>query len=365
MKVLFVSLMRIGDFLMHVKIADSYRKKHTEVEIHFLVNDIIGVEFEKIFPFIFFHRFPRFKYQKMINSFETPLMYPFWDLKKNIKALFACGYDEIIDLTYQQISTQFLNMIPAPRKRGVFSWEPFITSDNYIKKFINKMHEPTSKVHYLEHLKKIAGVDLELYSSSGDKTSKLVLFQISTSDAKKNYDLVKWKRIIDKLSDQFSDYCFKIICSHEEFLAYKTFFNVSQLESGDFLNAYELLKQASLLVTLDTALKHLATWTKTSTLELSSGRSHPFKTAAFQAGNYILSAEMNCRPCQHSLDCPYNRNFCQDSIAENKIVNFVSEWIQNQTVSEFSFRTLNQGSRFRMEANCNLSRGEEWNEISM
>lgn len=350
---------------MHAKIADSYRKKHGDVEIHFLVNDIIGAEFEKIFPFICFHRFSRFRYQKMINSFETPLMYPFWDLKKNLKALFASDFDDVIDLTYQRISTQFLNMIPAIRKIGVFSWEPFISSDNYIKDFINKMHKSTSKVHYLEHLKMIAGVDLELHSCSVDKTSKLVLFQVSTSDSKKNYDLDKWKRIIDKLTKIYPDFIFKIICSHEEFLAYKTFFNLSQIEVGNFLNAYELLKQARLLVTLDTAIKHLASWTATPTLELSIGSSHPFKTAAFQAGNYIISAEMNCRPCQHSLVCPHHRNLCQDSIVEKKIVTFVSEWIQNQAIREFSFRTLNQSSHFRMEANCNLSKGEEWNEISM
>ncbi len=344
---------------MHVKIADSYRKKHVEVEIHFLVNDIIGAEFEKIFPFICFHRFSRFKYQKMINSFETPLLYPFWDLKKNLKDLFARGFDEVIDLTYQRISTQFLNLIPAARKRGVFSWEPFIASDNYIENFINKMHESTSKVHYLDHLKKIAGVDLELDSCSVDKTSKLVLFQVSTSDTKKNYDLDKWKRIIDKLTEKCPDFIFKIICSHEEFFSYKTIFNVSQLEAGNFLNAYELLKQARLLVTLDTAVKHLAAWTATPTLELSIGSSHPFKTAAFQAGNYIISAEMNCRPCQHSLDCLFHRNLCQDAIIEKKIENFVSDWIQNQTVRDYSFRTLCQGSRFMMEANCNLSKSEQ------
>lgn len=345
MKILFISLLRIGDFLMHVMIADAYRKKHSDCDIHFLVNDLIGKDFERLFPFITFHRFERFNYQKMINSFETPLLYPFWSLRKQITTLNGLNFDTIIDLTYQDTASSFLNLINAKNKKGVISWKPFVsTDDELIKKFIMANHDSHSNIHYLDHLKKIADVDLDIKSSIKNK-NEFILFQISTSDTKKNYDILKWKSVINRVSEQFPNYLFQILCSKDDFPILKKTFNSSQLVVTDFYQTYDLLKEASLLVSLDTSIKHLAALTQTPTLEISIGSSHPVKTAAYLAGNYILSADMNCRPCSHSSSCPHIRNKCQDDIKEEQIIDFINKWICDETITDYSYRTINKNSQ--------------------
>lgn len=341
MKVLFISLLRIGDFFMHLQLADAYQKQNASSEIHFLTNDLISDEVKSLFPQYRYFSFDRFQMQKDINTFETPLLYPVWSLQNTLAALNAEGYDLVIDLTYQKQSEHFLNLINAKEKIGVLSWENrhFVGSDK-IETFLTDFTNKKSNTHYLDGLKKILNIELTPAKANKAEYSKLISFQVSTSDLKKNYDLLRWKKIIQTIKFHLPDYQVKIFCTPKEAESFKRHFSREDIMPSGFANVYNVLKETALLVSLDTSVKHLASIVRTPVLELSIGSSHPTKTAAYSEGNYILSALQTCRPCDHSTKCPYLRNLCQDSISEKTVSDFVINWANNLKLTHFDIRTI-------------------------
>lgn len=355
MKVLFISLLRIGDFFMHLQLADAYQKQNPNADIHFLTNDLISDGVKTLFPQYKYFSFDRFQIQKDINTFETPLLYPVWSLQQTLASLNAENYDLVIDLTYQKQSEHFLNLIEAKEKIGVLSWEKQLFSGSEkIQKFLTDFANKKKNTHYLDELKKVLDVDLKPLVTDKRSHSKLIAFQVSTSDLKKNYDLLRWKKIIQTIKFQLPEYQIKIFCTPKEADVFKRHFSKEDILPSGFGNVYGVLKEACLLVSLDTSVKHLAALTQTPVLELSIGSSHPTKTAAYSEGNYILSALQTCRPCDHSAKCPYLRNLCQDSISEKTVSDFVINWVHNLKLTHFDMRTTIRDN------NLGFEKGKLW-----
>lgn len=350
MKVLFISLLRIGDFFMHLQLAEAYQKENPEAEIHFLTNDLISDEVKKLFPMYKYFSFDRFQLQTEINTFETPILYPVWSLQQVLADLNAESYDQILDLTFQKQSEHFLNLIDAKNKFGVISWENKIFSgSNGIADFINDFTNKKNLTHYLDHLKSLLDIEMRPRKPVKRDQSKIIAFQVATSDSKKNYDLSRWKKIIHNVKMQLPDFQIKILCTAKELDNFKRHFAKEDLQPGGFATVYSVLKEASLLVSLDTSVRHLAALTETPVLELSIGSSHPTKTAAYSEGNYILSATQTCRPCDHSSKCPYLRNLCQDSISEKMVSDFVINWANNLKLTHFDIKTVSQDNNLGFE----------------
>lgn len=349
MKVLFLSLLRIGDFFMHLQLADAYRKKYPEAEIHFLVNDLISDEIKSLFPYYKYYSFNRFELQKSINTFEAPLLYPVWELKSVVEELNAENYDLVVDLSYQKQATSFLNLIEAKDKIGVLDWEKGKFSSFEVEKFLNTFSDRKSNTHYLDELKKILHLDLRPEKALNRSSSKIISFQITTSDSKKNYDLSRWKKVIQSIKQALPEYQVQIFCTPKEYEVFKRHFAKEDLLQSGFRKIYEVLKESKLLVSLDTSTKHLAALTQTAVLELSIGSSHPFKTSSYGVENYILSAHQTCRPCEHSSKCPYLRNLCQDSIQEKRISDFVINWCRSEKNMTYDAKTVHQNDLLGFE----------------
>ena len=355
MKVLFLSLLRIGDLLMHIRLMEGYRQQNPKAEIHVLVYDLIPYEFRNLFPWIEFHYFHRYAMQKQINTFEQPLLYPLLQGKMIINQLNGMNFDKIIDLTFQKFSAKILSLLISPDKVGVYHWSPFQSHNNDLNlKFITQMLDPHNDIHYLDLLKKLLKVNIDIESASLNDHD-LVLFQIQTSDSKKNLDLIKWKKTIDLLKDKFPTKKFKILLGKDDFKKMTFYFSKSDLIVANFYESKRLLEESNLLVTLDTSIKHLAVYSKTPTLEISVGSSHPNKTAGYQEGNYIFSSNSECRPCSHHSSCQFERNICQDVITDKPIYDFVSCWLEkNQLINQFTFKTVIS------EKNLKFQKGDLW-----
>lgn len=349
MKVLFLSLLRIGDFFMHLQLADAYRKKHPDADIHFLVNDLISDEIKSLFPYYKYYSFNRFELQKSINTFEAPLLYPVWELKSVVEALNSEEYDLIADLSYQKQGTLFLNLIDSKEKMGVLDWERRIYTNPEVESFLSHFSNKKHSVHYLDELKKVLGLELLPQESKTKSSSKIISFQLTTSDTKKNYDLSRGKVVIQAVKQALPDYQLQIFCTEKEYDLFKRHFAKEDLLQSGFRKIYEVLMESKLLVSLDTSIKHLAALTQTPVLELSIGSSHPFKTASYNTKSYILSAHQTCRPCDHSSKCPYLRNLCQDSIFEKRISDFVIKWCRNERHIIYDAKTVLQGDSLGFE----------------
>lgn len=344
MKVLFASLSRIGDYIQHMLVVRAWSQKHPDVEVHILVNDLIPDDLMRMNAQYKHIVFPRFEYQRKINQVATPLMYPFLSLRKVVQQLRTESYDRLFDLSLQTQSAAFLRLIDEQ-----FKYSPLEM------KLIHQYLNVNDSTHLVDILKHAYDLDLHPRASIAGKT-KRVLFQVTTSDEKKNIDLPRWIPLVESLRTNFRSLEILVLGSYQEQKKLRTIFKKTELLACSFAELSHFLDDETKLVSLDTSIKHFAAWFQVPTVEISVGSSHYLKNAAYQTGNYIFSADFHCRPCGHSGACPLGRNQCQDQIEFEDLNYFLSDWIQNSLSSAYSYKTWNQNG------NLSMKRGEQWNQ---
>lgn len=343
MKVLFASLSRIGDYLQHLAVVRAWSIENPDFEVHILVNDLIPTDLLRMNSKFKHLILPRFEYQNRINQVSTPLLYPFWSLRKLVQQLRAENYVQLVDLTYQAQSLAFLKLV----KPGFSYTEKEVS-------LINEYLNLSDEGHLIDKIKVIHDISMqpkEIVSS----VAKRVLFQVTTSDSKKNIDLPKWRVLIDELKSDFSSLEFLVLGSPAERKNLSQIFSPSELITCTFHELESLMDSEARLVSLDTSLKHFAAEYRVPTVEISVGSSHWIKNAAYQSGNYIFSADFHCRPCVHSQACPLGRNQCQDAIDFKLLRGFIARWVVDADVESFSMKTKVRNR------NLSIQRGDQWN----
>jgi ADP-heptose:LPS heptosyltransferase len=344
MKVLFASLSRIGDYIQHMQIVQAWSLAHPSAEVHVLVNDLIPTDLMRMNSQFTHIVFPRFEYQKRINQVSTPLIYPFLSLRKIIKRLQTERYDQLIDLSLQAQSATFLKLI---NPGFAYSQQEIAAVNDYLKK--------DEEIHLIDKIKRAHGLALKPKAAISTGTNR-ILFQVTTSDLKKNIDLPRWKPLIEKMRSDFSSKEIFVVGASQERSLLQEVFKKSELLICGFTQLSHLLDSKTKLISLDTSIKHFAALFQTPIVEISVGSSHWIKNAAYQTGNYIFSADFHCRPCVHSVKCPLGRNQCQDSINFDELQTFVSEWVENGQPDVYPAQTET------LNGNLSIQRGEKWNQ---
>ncbi len=344
MKVLFASLSRIGDYIQHMALVQAWSLAHPDVDVHVLVNDLIPGDLMRMNAQFKHIVFPRFEYQKRINQVTTPLLYPFLNLRQIIRQLRSENYDDLFDLSQQAQSAIFLRLID----------EQFGYSNREVK-LIGEYLNVSDETHLIDKLKQAYEVQMTPQAAIAGKT-KRILFQVTTSDEKKNIDLSRWLPLVEALRSDFKSIDLMVLGSRQEQAKLQSVFKKSELLLCNFTELSHVMDSETKLVSLDTSIKHFATWFRVPTLEISVGSSHWIKNAAYQTGNYVFSADFHCRPCMHSSACPWGRNQCQDQIDFADLNYFINDWVQNSTPALYPHKTAN------FNGNLSIQRGDKWNQ---
>jgi ADP-heptose:LPS heptosyltransferase len=349
MKILFASLSRIGDYIQHMLVVQAWAKAHPMAEVHVVVNDLIPMDLMRMNAQFQHFVLPRFDYQKRINHFKTPLVYPFLNLRKLVEQLRFEKYDRVVDLSFQAQSVAFLKLVDAGY--GYSEVE---------KKMIGEYLNPAESVHLVDKLKSVHGLEIAPKGSVNSGTQRL-LFQITSSDVKKNIDLPRWKDLVDSVRAGYPSIELAVIGSRSEAKLLQQVFPKSKIFVCNFTELSQALNSETKLISLDTSIKHFAALYQVPTVEISVGSSHWIKNAAYQEGNFIYSADMGCRPCLHSVSCPFGRNQCQDKINFNELNQFVGEWIENSQQTSFPMVTIKQDGNLSV-LRVQAQQGEKWNQ---
>ncbi|MBL7557388.1 MAG: hypothetical protein JNM24_16290 [Bdellovibrionaceae bacterium] len=349
MKILFASLSRIGDYIQHITVVKAWAVVNPTAEVHVLVNDLIPADLMRMNSQFKHIVVPRFEYQKRINQVGTPLMYPFLGLRRVVQQLQGEKYHKVVDLSLQYQSAAFLKIIDPG----------FFYTQNEIQA-INEYVNPADQTHLIDKLKVAHGVELAPKEANNGFTKRLLL-QVTTSDKKKNIDLPKWKSLVEMMRTDFKSIDLKVISSRAEAKQLQTVFSKSELFICNFAELSHALDAETKLISLDTSIKHFATLFGVPTLEISVGSSHWVKNAAYQTGNYIFSAQLDCRPCFHSSACPYGRNQCQDTISFNELNQFVGEWITGSRPTVFPMVSEARDGNLSVSEASN-QRGVKWKQ---
>ncbi len=349
MKILIMSMLRLGDILLATPVIDGLRRRYPRAEIHLLIN----AQFAGLAPMLKHvtkvHLFDRRGYQEAIGSYDIPILEPLDRLDHFVSGLSAEKFDRVINLTQNKISGYLLGMIESPDKVGLClespgrasfgsSWfryledhvasgqgEIFHFSDVFV--YGSDITDLRRGLRVWETQRGQAEAD-EILGQQKD----FVLVQALSSDVKKNWEQ---KKLVECLGQ------FQLSYPNCEVFLMGAEFEKTQLESLNqglreagvksslaicsFEGAFSLLKRAKLLLTMDTATKHLASATQVPVVELCLGSSDPRKTGVYQSQAIVVQSKVACTPCPHSSGCSQESFKCSESLPAGLVAMLMCE----------------------------------------
>lgn len=323
MKVLFMSLSRIGDFFQHCQLINNYLIENPYDEIHVLTNDLVGKEKFLLLPKVKFWILPRFQYQQWSNLESVPLLMPYWHLKQLLTNLRDQNFTKVYDLSLQTSSRKLLKII-----------KPNNTFEAWQVKLINEQASGLDPIPNLEFLGQLYKTNVIPHPARNLNKVERIIFQLASQDLKKQIDLVKWDQLILRIESLFPDKKIVVLSAKSEFKIFSRIFG-NRVWLCDFTQIMDLfLLSNSLLISVDTSIKHLATHFRIPTVEVAIGGSHPIENIGYQTGNIILESKDDCYPCFHSSACSFGRNKCQDSVSLEKIIEILQVISGEKCLSE-------------------------------
>lgn len=332
MNILMISLLRAGDLLMHIKAIETLAK-NPKANIYILTHrQNKGLEF--LFPWIkkaFY--FDRDLVQKSQKENFLPFDSGFLHTMRLISEINEVNFQSVYNFTNTKISAILLSLINGKNKIGlVHKGNQFTVQDpNRWIQYLN--HTESSKFHMIDVFKNSIIETQGHYSISVKENTigreKTICIQPLTSDVKKNWPLQKWKTLIDELKVKFSDHKIVILSANSEktklFDSLKN--HIPNIFVSSYKEAYDLINSSSLLITGDTSIKHLASFSDTPVLELVLGSARHSETGVYSNQGYLIFKPVACQPCRHSCQCEHFF-VCQNPISVNDVISATSYILQ-------------------------------------
>ena len=358
MKILVVSLLRIGDIVLSTPVLRGLRERHPNAEIHLLINS----QFKQVAPLIpYVNRtlmFERGEMQKGLGDIQTPIFESYERLQSLVEDLNSENYDWIINLTHSRLSGWLLSLLPAKKKTGLCldgAGQAGFGSNwfRYLNNQVDVQGEET--FHFTdifrfalelgeEGLNRPALVETEegLRESqnflntidSGDVDKPVMAVQVLTSDVKKDWGVEKYAQALQQFQRVHPNVHIAVVGAPFERDRLVPLMRTLE-EQGvraslailSFEGAFSLLKskRCALLLTGDTSIKHLASAARTPTVELCLGSSDPHRTGSYLQGSVIVKSREACAPCVHSSPCHRETHACAKRIPAGVVAMVISE----------------------------------------
>jgi len=340
LKILVLSLLRLGDLLMQKSLLASAKKKFPQAEIHFLIHrDFQSVQ--SLIPEVErFHFFERQEWSCWINQMEVPLLKPVKALDTLIQGLNENKFDQVWNWTHQKGSAYLMELIDAPVKvglqtiKGRFSFENSTALRRFNDEFVQLNH---SGPHGIEHLAAITDLEVpppqKVRRSLSSNKENLIFIQPLTSDTKKNWGLQHFREWMDlhlKVRPQDQVY---VLGSPSERGLLEEEFTQSSVKTVSLNEAKHLLANGDLLISADTAIKHLGSLQGIQILELAFGSAQPMKTGAWIDESYAIISDVPCSPCFHSQNCSQLSHLCGERFTPAELFEHILALIEGRTHS--------------------------------
>lgn len=327
MKILVISLLRLGDVIQQTSLLEGLKEKHPQAEVHLLVNKQFH-QVEKILSGSIqkFFYFDREALQRGLGEAEFNILWSFKRLESLIQDLDQQNYDIVYNLTHNKLSAYLSGALNAKEKKGLhFEGGSFKGLDNQWFKYFNENFSGTqeSLFNYTELLSHSFQIPVKAGVQRTATKSRLILFQCLTSDSKKNWSLASFAQLKKEIESCLNDYKVCVLGTPSEKEQLGLYFKEEDLLIADLAEVNRYLARAALLVTGDTSIKHMAVQMKTPLVEIALGSSDPSKTGAdLQA--LVLSSSVPCAPCKHSQPCSQKSHLCGESISVMTV--FTAVW---------------------------------------
>lgn len=330
MKILVLSLLRLGDIIQQIPLFNGLREKYPGAQIHLLLNKQFK-SVEKILDGVVDHYvyFDRESIQKGLGVSQYNILWSYSQVENLMQELNQNSYDVVFNFTHNKLSAYLMGALNVTDKRGLHQSEGrFQGLSNRWLKYFNERFSGTqpSLFHYVEILSKSFDIPAKPSSPVLKRKNKLILLQCLTSDSKKNWKLDKFLELKHAIESSLVDYEVYVIGAPFEREVLLKVFAERDLLICDLVEARKHLQNADLLVTGDTSIKHLAAQMGTPIVEIAIGSSDPAKTSAYSRQAVTIKSSVPCAPCIHSQSCAQSSHLCAEDIAVETV--FSAVWDQ-------------------------------------
>jgi ADP-heptose:LPS heptosyltransferase len=332
LKTLVVSLLRAGDILMQRPLLASLKGQNPSSEIHILMNDEVSwiaplINADKV------HFFPRKTLQRLMGEADHHIVRANQELQNFFEALNQEFYDEILNLTHTRLSAFISEEIQAPIKKGLVSAGQKIGGlDNAWMKLFNDRFASSVDFgfHYSEILAESFGIELNYPQTQKRDEFKRIFLQVYTSDSKKNWNILNFRQLLDKLYSLAPDLRFQVLATEKEKEILRNYFEEEEICTWNMVELSREFCASDILITGDTSVMHLAAQNGTQVIELALGSSDPWRTGPLGEGHIVLQPRAACYPCPHSKPCRQISHLCGDDLSAKFVSRIVDALINNK-----------------------------------
>ncbi len=343
MKILVVSLLRLGDTVMATSVIPGLKEKYKGCQIDFLIND----EVQHIVPVVAgvnkFHVFDRSLLQLGLASASRNVFEPLERLNRLLDSIKDENYDLVVNLTHNKLSAWIMAAIDCKEKLGIEIRPNGVVAFGspwfrYLNDYLTSSR--TDIFHFIDVFAYALGLNdlsrrISVQSTPEgqkeaaqilDGVGRFVAVQPLTSDIKKNWGTDRFIETCRLLSKLDHDLTMVIVGSPSERLEIQSLVGTlkdkgvpCRMAVCSVPGLVGVLSRAQLTITGDTATKHFAAAVCERVLELSLGSSAYAKTGVYAAGSVILQSREPCAPCGHRTVCPYPIHPCAARMSEDLV----------------------------------------------
>lgn len=343
MKILVVSLLRVGDLLQQVPLLQGLRHKYAQAEIHLMINrqcegisDLLNTFVDQI------HFFEREQYLKRVSQ-QTPLLERVSAIQAALSVLPV--FDIAFNFSHTRLSVDVIDAISAKEIKGLHrnSEGMMDLQGNRWLQYYNECFSGNRKSFFHGNEILSGAFDIQAQKLEIDfRSSDLIVFQCFTSDIKKNWSLRNFKALKDMILESYPNCRIQILCALHEKKVLLEYFAEEEVIDCTFSEAFSILKEAKALVSVDTSIKHLGALAQVPILEINLGGSDVVKTGAYSQKTWNVHADVGCYPCVHSQNCSQKSQICSDEISTLKAFNRFQELMESkpQLQKESNYRKV-------------------------
>ncbi len=365
MKILVVSLLRLGDLIQQIPLIEGIQYQYPDAEIDILINkqfshaqSLLAGRVSRVI------HFDREALQKGLGEANYNIMWSHGKLKTLLADLSASNYDQVYNFTHTKLSAFLIGGIVAKKKIGLSHAQGrFQGLENPWLRYFNDQFsgQGPSLFHYVEILGKAFDLPVQKPNSlAAMPRKKRILLQCLTSDSKKNWGLDKFLGLKNEIENSLVDFKVQILGAPFERETLLEVFSEKDLLIADLAEVRALLKEFDLLVTGDTSIKHLAAQVGLPIVEIVLGASDLSKTGAFQKDSVAITAKLPCAPCVHSKPCSQSSHLCADTITVGRVFEAVWEMLSREASAVIADRDFD-----RMVFEKHFDRGETRTRLNL
>lgn len=346
MKILVLSLLRIGDIVLSAPVLRAIRERNPDAELHVLINS----QFRQIAPLIpyvdRFIYFDRNRLQNGLGDIRVPIFESYERLNEKIDDLNSQEYDWTINLTQNRLSGWLMSLINSKERTGLCldshgrasfnsNWFKYLNQQvdsegaevfHYADVFRNGLNLSSEGVTRSALVETVDGRNEANSFISSFGSQEIISVQLLTSDTKKDWSFAQYSETLLQIHRVYPRAVFAILGASFEkerlapFMKMMCELNLpAQLAILSFEGAFSLLRASKMLISGDTSVKHLACAAKIPVVEISLGSSDVYRTGSYHHGSVIIQSLESCAPCPHSNPCHRTTHACASGISSDLV----------------------------------------------